>query len=148
LTSANFPKNILLIEDNPGYQDLMEVAFEENQIFHNLYIVNNAQEALDFLRHPTSDIHKLPCDLIILDLNLPGMHGYELLNILKQDNCLKLIPVVVFTSSTANEDILKCYKLNANCYLTKPFELEDFLEIVQKSLNFWLSCACSPQIDG
>ncbi|GAB4538493.1 MAG: response regulator [Pleurocapsa sp.] len=148
MTSANVPKNILLIEDNPSYQDLMEVAFEENQISHNLYIVSNAQEALEFLLHPASDGNKLRCDLIILDLNLPGMHGHELLNIIKRDDLLKLIPVVVFTSSTANDDILKCYNLNANCYLTKPFELEEFFEVVQKSLNFWLNCACSPQIDS
>ncbi|MGF1540189.1 MAG: response regulator [Pleurocapsa sp.] len=132
-------KNILLIEDAPSYQDLMWIAFEEHQINHNLHIVSNATEALNFLRRTRPYINVPSVDLIILDLDLPGMHGHELLAIIKQDLCFKLIPVIVFTSSTNTQDILTSYRLKANCYLNKPLKLENFFLAVKKTLEFWLN---------
>lgn len=138
-------KNILLVEDNPSYQDLMLLAFEENNIAHNLHIVNNGEEALTFL-HRQKEYSNFPRpDIIILDLNLPGIHGHELLKIIKQDHKLKIIPVIVFTSSSQPNDIVESYNLKANCYLSKPYDLEDFLALVQKSLNFWLKFSKLPE---
>ena len=139
-------KNVLLVEDNPSYQDLMLVAFEENDIDHNLHIVSNAEDALLFLRQDRKYRDSPSPDIIILDLDLPRMHGHELLKIIKKDIKYKLIPVIVFTSSNHQKDILESYNLKANCYLSKPYELDDFLAIVQKSLNFWLNFSKLPEI--
>ncbi len=138
-------KNVLLVEDNPSYQDLMLVAFEENDIAHNLYIVSNAEEALLFLRQAQKYCDSPSPDIIILDLDLPRMHGHELLKIIKKDIKYKLIPVIVFTSSNHPKDIVESYKLKANCYLSKPYDLDDFLTVVQKSLNFWLNFSQLPE---
>ena len=131
-------KNILLVEDSPSYQDLMWIAFEENYIDHNLHIVNNASKALEFLQRTHPYFNFPTINLIILDLDLPGINGHELLTILKQDILLKSIPVIVFTSSTKNTDILTSYRLKANCYLNKPVNLESFLYTIEKTLRFWL----------
>lgn len=138
-------KNVLLVEDNASYRDLMRVAFEENQIAHKLHTVNNAEEALSFLQQQEKYANAPRPDLIMLDLDLPKMHGHELLKIIKQDINLKLIPVIVFTSSLQQKDILESYNLKANCYLNKPYNLDDFLAVVQKSLNFWLNFSKLPQ---
>ncbi len=131
-------KNILLVEDNPSYQDLMLEAFDENKIIHNLHIVNNGEQALSFLRQQQYYTEVPRPDLILLDLNLPSMHGHEFLKIVKQDSQLKFIPVIVFTTSTEPKDIIKSYSLKANCYVNKPYELEKFFAVVDTSLNFWL----------
>jgi two-component system, chemotaxis family, response regulator Rcp1 len=145
MTKNPIIKNILLIEDNPSHQDLMRVAFEENNILHNLHIVSNGPEALIFLRYLPPYANEPQPDLIFLDFDLPGMRGHEILEIIKQDITLKIIPVVVFTSSGKTKDIIQSYSLKANCYLQKPFELEDFLTIVPKTLNFWLDLANFPE---
>ena len=145
MVSSQLIKNVLLVEDNPSYQDLMLVAFEENDIAHNLHIVGNGEEALLFLKQQKRYFDSPRPDLILLDLDLPGMHGHELLKIIKQDTKLKLIPVIVFTSSSQQKDITKSYKLKANCYLSKPYNLDDFLAVVQKSLNFWLNFSILPE---
>ncbi len=145
MVSSQIIKNVLFVEDNPSYRDLMLVAFEENGIEHNLYMVSNAEEALLFLQQQETYAHTPRPDLIMLDLDLPKMHGHELLKIIKQDLKLKLIPVIVFTSSIEQKDILESYNLKANCYLNKPYNLEDFLAVVQKSLNFWLNFSKLPQ---
>ncbi|MGK7950606.1 MAG: response regulator [Xenococcaceae cyanobacterium] len=145
MVSSQIIKNVLFVEDNPSYRDLMLVAFEENGIEHNLYMVSNAEEALLFLQQQETYAHAPRPDLIMLDLDLPKMHGHELLKIIKQDLKLKLIPVIVFTSSIEQKDILESYNLKANCYLNKPYNLEDFLAVVQKSLNFWLNFSKLPQ---
>jgi CheY-like chemotaxis protein len=137
-------KNILLVEDDSSYQELMRVAFEENCIIHNLHIVKNGEEALNFLRRQKQKPQKFRTDLILLDLELPKMHGHELLTIVKQDPELKLIPVIVFTTSTQPQDIVKSYSLKANCYINKPYDLEDFFKLIKTSLRFWLNCAKIP----
>ncbi len=141
-------KNVLLVEDTPSYQDLMSVAFEENNIPDQLHIVENAEEALKFLRRENSYRNAPVPDLILLDLDLPKIHGYDLLKTIKQDEQLKLIPVIIFTSSTQQKDIWQSYDLQANCYLSKPYELEDFLTVVQRSLNFWLHFSQIPEERG
>ena len=146
MVGSKLIKNVLLVEDNPSYQDLMLVAFEENDIDHNLHIVSNAEDALLFLRQAQKYRDYPSPDIIILDLDLPRMHGHELLKIIKKDLKYKLIPVIVFTSSNHQKDILESYNLKANCYLSKPYELDDFLAVVQKSLNFWLNFSQLPEI--
>ena len=145
MVSSQPIKNILLVEDNPSYQDLMLVAFEENHIAHNLHIVGNGEKALRFLQQRKEYFNSPRPDLILLDLDLPGMHGHELLKIIKQDMKLKLIPVMVFTSSNQQKDILESYNLKANCYLSKPYNLDEFLAVVEKSINFWLNFSKLPE---
>lgn len=145
MASYQIIKNVLLVEDNPSYQDLMLVAFEENNIDHNLHIVSNAEKALLFLQQQEEYFDSPRPDLILLDLDLPKIHGHEFLKIIKQDLKLKLIPVIVFTSSIQQKDILESYSLKANCYLNKPYNLDDFLAVVQKSLNFWLNFSKLPE---
>lgn len=134
-------KDILLVEDRLSYQELMTIAFEENEIFHNLHIVNSGEEALDFLTKQKQYYNSPRPDLIMLDLDLPGMHGSELLTIIKQNQQIKCIPVIVFTSSNNPQDIQQSYFLKANCYLSKPYDLDGFLELVKESLKFWLECS-------
>lgn len=138
-------KHILLIEDTPSYQDLMLIALEENNFAHQIHMVNNGETALDFLRQEKEYLHSPRPDLILLDLNLPKMSGYELLKIIKQKNSFKTIPVIVLTSSTQQTDILKSYNLKANCYLNKPYNLKELINLVKVSLNFWLDCSQLPQ---
>ncbi len=141
-------KNVLLVEDTLSYQELMSVAFEENNISDQLHIVENGEEALKFLRRESVYKNAPIPDLILLDLDLPKIHGYELLKTIKQDEQLKLIPVIIFTSSTQQKDIWQSYDLQANCYLSKPYDLEDFLTLVQRSLNFWLHFSQIPDSRG
>ncbi|MDJ0648576.1 MAG: response regulator [Xenococcaceae cyanobacterium MO_188.B19] len=141
-------KNVLLVEDTLSYQELMSVAFEENNISDQLHIVENGEEALKFLRRESVYKNAPIPDLILLDLDLPKIHGYELLKTIKGDEKLKLIPVIIFTSSTQQKDIWQSYDLQANCYLSKPYDLEDFLTLVQRSLNFWLHFSQIPDSRG
>lgn len=133
--------NILLIEDTPSYQDLMLIAFEENNFPYELHIVSDGEAALQFLHKEKSYSTAPRPDLILLDLNLPKMSGHDLLKIIKQEANLKTIPIIVLTSSTEQTDILKSYHLRANCYLTKPYSLQEFINLVKVSLNFWLNCS-------
>ena len=119
----------------------MLIAFEENNLPYKLHIVSNGEAALQFL-HQESSYSKAPRpDLILLDLNLPKISGYDLLKTIKQESKLKTIPVIILTSSTEQTDILKSYNLKANCYLTKPYSLKEFINLVKVSLNFWLNCS-------
>ena len=137
--------NILLIEDTLSCQDLMRIAFEENKIPHKLHIVSNGESALQFLWQEKPYLDAPRPNLILLDLNLPKINGYELLKIIKEEPKLKTIPVIVLTSSTAQQDILKSYNLKANCYLNKPYNFKEFINLVKVSLNFWLNCSQLPQ---
>ena len=138
MNSSQLLKNVLVIEDNPACRDLMSLAFEENQIPHHLHFVPTAEEALLFLRQQQPYAHVPLPQLIFLALDLPGMHGYELLNWLKQDLHFQFIPVIVLTNSCQPEDIFTSYHLRANCFLTKPYSLDDFFLLVQKTVYFWL----------
>lgn len=137
--------NILLIEDTLSYQDLMRIAFEENNLPHKLHIVSNGESALKFLRRE-KPYHNAPRpDLILLDLNLPKINGHELLKTIKEEPKFKMIPVIILTSSNAQKDILKSYNLKANCYLNKPYNLQELINLVKISLNFWLNYSQLPQ---
>ena len=138
------PVDILLIEDNPGDVRLMREGLRDAKIINNLAVVRDGIEALAFLRQksPYSDAPRP--DLILLDLNLPRKDGREVLAEIKQDADFKRIPVVVITSSRAEQDVLKSYNLHANCYVTKPVDLEQFVAVVRSVEHFWLGIVKLP----
>jgi len=136
--------NILLIEDNPGDARLAKEALKEGKVKNQLHIVTDGMEATDFLFKRNKYKDAPDPDLIILDLNLPKKHGHEVLAEIKADENLKRIPVVILTISKAEEDILKTYNLHANCYITKPLDLNKFLEVVKSIEDFWLTIVTLP----
>ena len=136
---------ILLVEDSPGDQRLTKEALKEGKINNNLYIVEDGEEAIAFLKKH-EPFTKVPRpDLILLDLNLPKMNGQEVLKIIKADENLKRIPVVILTTSQADEDILNAYNLNANCYITKPVDFDQFIHVVNKIQEFWFTIVKLPE---
>lgn len=139
------PIDILLVEDNPGDVRLTLEAFKECKVNNNLHVVWDGVEAISFLRQEGKYIDASRPDLILLDLNLPRKDGREVLAEIKSDNELKYIPVVVLTTSYAEEDILKAYGLNANCYVNKPVNLDQFFKVVKSIENFWLTIVTLPQ---
>jgi two-component system, chemotaxis family, response regulator Rcp1 len=140
------PIELLLVEDNPGDVRLTQEALKEGGLPVHLSVANDGVEALDFLFH--RGVHgKAPIpDLILLDLNLPRKNGREVLSEIKADPDLKRIPVLVMTTSHAEQDIQKAYSLNANCYITKPMDLDEFLRIVHSIEEFWLKTVTLPDI--
>ncbi len=146
MTSGEFgrPVEILLVEDNPGDVRLTQEAFKENKVRNSLNVVEDGLEAMAFL-HRASKYNEAPRpDLILLDLNLPKKDGREVLAEIKEDPNLKSIPVVVLTTSKAEEDIIKNYNLHANCYITKPVDLEQFIVVVKSIEDFWLTIVKLP----
>lgn len=138
------PIEILLVEDNPGDVRLMQEVLKEGRVFNNLHVARDGEEAMDFLRNsgPFQDAPRP--DLMLLDLNLPKKDGREVLAEIKQDPELKRIPVVVLTVSSAEEDILHAYDSYVNCYLTKPVDLDQFINLVKSFEDFWLSIVKLP----
>jgi len=136
---------ILLVEDNPGDVRLTREALKDKKIIHGLHVARNGIEAIAFLRREEKFRNAPRPDLIILDLDLPEKNGQEVLAEIKSDLTLKEIPVVVLTSSEAEQDIMGAYRLQANCYVTKPFELEHFFHVVRSIGDFWLSVADLPR---
>jgi len=135
---------ILLVEDNPSDVRLTQEALREGDLANNLSVAKDGVEALAFLRQE-GEYHNAPRpDIVLLDLNLPKKSGHEVLAEAKADEKLKRIPVVVLTTSEADEDILKTYSLHANCYITKPLDLDQFLKVVQSIQEFWLNIARLP----
>jgi CheY-like chemotaxis protein len=138
------PIEILLVEDNPSDVRLTIEALKEGRVSNNLRVVKDGVEAMAFL-HRTGKYKKAPRpDLILLDLNLPKKDGREVLAEIKKDPKLKLIPVVILTTSRAEKDVMKTYKLHANCYISKPVDLERFITVVKAIENFWLSIVKLP----
>ncbi len=135
---------ILLVEDNPGDADLAKEALENSKFANTLYTVEDGVTAMAFLRNEDGYENMPKPDLILLDLNLPKKDGREVLAEIKTDDRLKTIPVVILTSSQAEEDILKSYELHANCYITKPLDLKQFFKVVQSIKNFWMSIVVLP----
>ena len=131
---------ILLVEDNPGDVKLTQMALENAKVINNLHIVNNGKEALEFLFSEK----QIKPDIVLLDLNLPVIDGREVLKKIKEDSNLKRTPVVILTSSKAEEDIIKTYDLHANCYITKPIDLEQFLNVIKTIEDFWLTIVKLP----
>ena len=136
--------NILLIEDNPGDVRLTQEAFKEGQMAVHLDVVMDGVEAIKFLKKQEQYAESTTPDLILLDLNLPKIDGREVLEEIKSDANLKRIPVVVLTTSNAEQDVLKSYNLHVNCYINKPVDFDKFFDIIQKIEDFWLSTAILP----
>ena len=143
------PIEILLVEDNPGDARLAAEALKENKVRNNLYHVKGGVEAMRFLRRQAEYADAPLPDLVLLDLNLPRKDGHEVLKEMKGDAKLRLIPVVVLTTSAAERDLIKSYNLHANAYVVKPMSLDQFVEVVQAIEEFWLSIVRLPRVsDG
>jgi len=138
------PINILLVEDNPGDADLAREALEDSKFNNNLQVVDDGEKAMAFLHREGVYGDAPRPDLILLDLNLPKKDGRQVLAEIKADPELMRIPVVILTTSRAEEDVLKSYNLHANCYITKPIDLNQFLHVVRSIENFWLSIVVLP----
>ena len=138
------PIEILLVEDNPADVRLTVEALKEEKVHSTLHIVNDGEEALDFLRKQGTFSNAIRPDLILLDLNLPKIDGREVLKEIKNDEKLKSIPVVVLTASKAEEDIVKSYNLHANCYITKPVDLKQFIKVARSIQDFWITIVKLP----
>jgi chemotaxis family two-component system response regulator Rcp1 len=139
------PVQVLLVEDNPGDVRLTREAFKDGRVLVNITVAPDGVEAMEILHHrgPYKDSPRP--DLILLDLNLPKKNGREVLLEIKADEDLRRIPVIVMTTSRAEQDIHRAYNLNANCYITKPVELEEFLNVVRSIEDFWLTIVTLPQ---
>lgn len=138
------PIEILLVEDSPSDANLMIREFSKAKIANNLHWVENGEDAMDYLRCQGEFADVARPDLILLDLNLPGMDGREVLAEVKADADLKLIPIVILTTSTDEEDVLRSYNLNANCYVTKPIDIKQFIHVIQLINEFWLAAVKLP----
>lgn len=145
---AGRPAEFLLVEDNPGDVRLTREALNESKINNHLSIVGDGLEALAFLRREGKYADAPRPDVILLDLNLPKKDGREVLAEIKADPTLKRIPVVIITSSEAEQDILRTYELHVNCYVTKPVDLEQFIKVVQSIETFWLTIVKLPSEVG
>ena len=138
------PVEILLVEDNPGDVELTRDAFDEGKLYHNLHVVETGAAALNFLYHK-GQYHDVPRpDLILLDLNLPGKNGRQVLAEVKADEHLQTIPIIVLTTSAAERDILISYQLHANCYIVKPVDVHQFFEVVRSLTEFWFTLVRLP----
>ncbi|MEI1375574.1 response regulator [Nostoc sp. UHCC 0926] len=138
------PIQVLLVEDNPGDAQLTRIALEDSKISIHLNVVEDGVEAMAFLRKQEKYVKAAHPDIVLLDFNLPRKDGREVLAEIKADENLKRIPVVVLTTSQAQEDILKAYNLAANCYITKPVDFDQFVKIVQSIENFWFAIVKLP----
>lgn len=139
------PIDILLVEDNPGDARLAQEALKDSKIINNLFIVDDGEKAINFLRKDGEFENVPKPDLILLDLNLPKIDGREVLSEIKSDENLKHIPVVILTTSESGDDILKAYKLYANCYINKPLDLDRFIDVIKSIENFWLTIIKLPK---
>lgn len=138
------PIEVLLIEDNPGDVQLTQIALEDSKISVHLSVAEDGVEALAFLRKQDKYADVPHPDIILLDLNLPRKDGREVLAEIKADEMLRRIPVVVLTTSQAEEDVLRAYNLAANCYITKPVDFDQFVKIVQSIESFWFTIVKLP----
>lgn len=138
------PVNVLLVEDNPGDVRLTREALKDAKLVVNLHVAKDGLEAMAILRNEGKYASKPRPDLILLDLNLPKKDGREVLADIKNDRDLKRIPVVIVTTSKAEEDIVKSYDLHANCYVTKPLDLDQFVTVVHSIEQFWLTIVKLP----
>ncbi|MDO9373668.1 MAG: response regulator [Bacteroidota bacterium] len=136
--------HILLVEDNEGDIWLTLEALHQAKINNNVSVVRDGEEALSFLNKQGKHLRAIAPDLILLDINLPKIDGKEVLANIKNDDHLKQIPVVMLTTSSAEKDILESYKSHANCYITKPVDLDQFIQVVHTIKNFWLTTVQLP----
>jgi two-component system, chemotaxis family, response regulator Rcp1 len=140
------PVDILLVEDNPGDVRLTQEAFRESKLTIRLNVVMDGEDALNYLfRRPPYENATRP-DMILLDLNIPKKDGREVLEEIKQDDSLRYVPVIILTTSNAEQDIVKTYNLKVNAYINKPVDFDRFFDIVQKIETFWLMTATLPSL--
>ncbi len=142
------PVEILLVEDSPADVALTQEALMDSKLKNNLHVVSDGEAAMTFLRRSGTYASAPRPDLILLDLNLPKKNGREVLAELKSDPSLRLIPVVIMTVSQDEQDIIESYKLNANCYIRKPVNFEEFIQIVKSIEHFWFSIVTLPPAPG
>lgn len=147
-TPSGTPIDVLLVEDDPGDELMTREAFEDNKIGNTLHVVRDGEEALDFLYKRGAHTGAPQPDLILLDLNLPKYDGRQVLEEIKSDPALSHIPVVVLTTSAAEEDILRSYKLHANAYVTKPVDLDQFIAAVRQIGDFFVQVVRLPRHNG
>ncbi|RPI92196.1 MAG: response regulator [Chloroflexi bacterium] len=138
------PIEVLLVEDNPGDVRLTKEALRDAKVNNNINFVPDGMEAMAFLKKEVPYTSSIRPDLILLDLNLPRMNGFEVLDLIKEDDDLKRIPVVVLTTSQAEQDIVRSYNLHANAYVTKPVDLDQFMTVVKGIEDFWLEIVKLP----
>ena len=138
-------KTVLLVEDSPGDARLTQEAFRDANRSIVLLVASDGVEAMAFLRREGEHVQAHRPELILLDLNLPKMDGREVLALVKEDDSLKVIPTVILTTSEAEADIVKCYQLRANCYLSKPVQFDEFTSLVRSINDFWLTRVKLPQ---
>lgn len=143
-TSAK-PIEILLVEDNPGDVRLTREALKESKVLNNLHTAIDGVDALEFLQRKGEYVNAVRPDIILLDLNLPRKDGRELLADIKTDPDLRRIPVVILTTSKAEDDITQTYDLHANCYITKPVDLDQFIKVVKSVEDFWFTIVKLPR---
>jgi CheY-like chemotaxis protein len=139
------PIEVLLVEDDPGDVLLIREAFEDNKLSNRLHVVSDGVEALDFMRQSGEHADAPRPDLVLLDLNLPRKDGREVLAEVKEDEDLRTIPVVVLTTSSAEEDVLRSYNLHANAYVTKPVDFDRFIGVVRQIDQFFVSVVKLPK---
>jgi CheY-like chemotaxis protein len=138
------PVEILLVEDSPGDVRLTQEALKESKLLNNLHVARDGVEAMEFLKRKGKYESAVRPDVILLDLNMPRMDGRQVLAEVKKDDELKRIPIVILTISKADEDIVRTYELGANCYITKPVDLEQFNKVVKAIDNFWFEVVTLP----
>lgn len=136
--------DILLVEDNPGDAKLVQKAFQLGRLANRIFHAKDGEEALDFLYKRGKYEDAPRPDIILLDLNMPGIDGRQVLAQIKADPVLLTIPVIVMTTSSAEQDILESYKLHVNCYVTKPVQVQDFLNVIRTIDEFWIGVVCLP----
>jgi CheY-like chemotaxis protein len=139
------PIEVLLVEDSPGDVRLTREAFKDAKVHINLHVASDGTEAMAFLGRKGEHANVPRPDLILLDLNLPKKDGRQVLKEIKENPALKCIPVVILTTSASEEDILRSYRLHANCYIAKPVDLDGFLKVVKSIDSFWLSVVKLPR---
>ncbi len=143
---AGRPVEVLMVEDDPGDVELTIESLKEQKIRNNIHVVDDGEKALAFLRR-TEPYRDAPRpDVVLLDLNLPRMDGRDVLRAIKADPALRTIPVIVLTTSTAEEDIARSYELNASCYVSKPIDLDSFGKVVRSIEDFWLTVVRYPPV--
>ena len=144
MTISLNPLNLFLVEDNPADVDLTRLALEENNMSVNLQVAYDGEEALAYLHTLQQDTGPVLPDLIILDLNIPKINGLDLLKTIKSHPAMQATPVVILTTSSAENDRADCYQHYANCYITKPLDFEEFIEVIREIKTFWFDIAQLP----
>lgn len=143
-TRGGRPNQILMVEDNPDDIELTVEALKDSRVRNHLIVVKDGEEAISYLQGKGRYQHAVRPDLILLDLNMPRKNGRDVLREIKNDPKLKRIPVVILTTSQAEEDIIHTYDLHANCYITKPLDFNQFLKVVKSIEDFWLTVVKLP----